>query len=131
MGKFKILIVEDDISIQKLYDKGLSDETYEKKFSGNGIDALESYKLWAPDIVILDIDLPEMDGYSVLKIIREEIEDGDTTVIMATIDSDMHRIHDCIMLGISAYIIKPFNYKKIDDEVMNAYKWDMIPNGKN
>lgn len=126
MDKEKILIVEDDVRIQKLYDKGLSEDVYEKRFSGNGVDALEMYKSWAPDIVILDIGLPEMDGYSVLKKIRIEIKDGETIVIMATGVNDRHKINDCINLGISAYITKPFNYKEINNIVTKTSKGVII-----
>ena len=112
MGKLKILIVEDDLLLQEFYMRGLPEEEYEKRFSGNGVDALEVYKSWKPDIIILDIGLPEMDGYSVLRKIREEIEDEETTIIMITGDSDMHKINDCIKLGISDYVVKPFRYKK-------------------
>ena len=115
MGKLKILIVEDDPILQEFYKIGLPEEEYEKRFSGNGIDALEIYKTWKPDIVILDIGLPEMDGCSVLKKIREEIEDEDTTIIMITGDSDKHKINDCIKLGISDYIVKPFSEKEISN----------------
>jgi DNA-binding response OmpR family regulator len=126
MDKEKILIVEDDVRIQKLYDKGLSEDVYEKRFSGNGVDALEMYKSWAPDIVILDIGLPEMDGYSVLKKIRIEIKDGETIVIMATGVNDRHKINDCINLGISAYITKPFNFKEINNIVTKTSKGVII-----
>ena len=126
MGKVKILIVEDDSIMQKLYDEGLPDAEYEKRFSENGIDALESYKAWAPDIVILDIGLPEMDGYSVLKKIRIEIKDGETIVIMATGVNDRHKINDCINLGISAYITKPFNFKEVNNIVTKTSKGVII-----
>jgi CheY-like chemotaxis protein len=115
MDKEKILIVEDDKSLQKLYDKWLPEEEYEKRFSENGIDALESYKSWKPDIIILDIGLPEMDGYSVLRKIREENEDENITIIMITGDSDKHKINDCIHLGINDYVVKPFKYKDISN----------------
>ncbi len=126
MEKVKILIVEDDVSIQKLYDKGLPDESYEKRFSDNGTEALEIYKSWTPDKIILDIGLPGMDGYSVLNKIRIENKDGDTTVIMATGVSDRHKINDCIRLGISAYIRKPFKYKEINAIVSKTYKGSRI-----
>jgi len=122
MGKVKILIVEDDSILQKLYDEGLPEAEYEKRFSENGIDALESYKEWAPDIVILDIGLPEMDGYNVLIKIRKEMKDNDTTIIMATGVDDKRKMNDCIMLGISSYIVKPFRYEDINEIVMRAYK---------
>lgn len=112
MGKLKTLIVEDDLLLQEFYMLGLPEEEYEKKFSGNGIDALEVYKSWKPEIIILDIGLPQMDGYSVLRKIREEIKDEETTIIMITGDSDKHKINDCIKLGISDYVVKPFKYKK-------------------
>jgi CheY-like chemotaxis protein len=122
MGKVKILIVEDDISTQMLYDKGLSDEVFEKRFDENGVNALETYKTWNPDLIILDIFLPVMTGYSVLNEIRKELKDYVTPIIMATSASSPDDVKGCIKLGIQGYIIKPFNHKEIAEKIMDYYK---------
>ncbi len=68
--KLKILITEDDKLYQKIYDKALLEDVFEKHFVNNGKDAIELYKTWKPNIVILDIGLPDIAGYLVLKEIR-------------------------------------------------------------
>jgi CheY-like chemotaxis protein len=122
MDKLKTLIVEDDESIQQLYKKGLPDDTFEKQFCVNGVDALAKYESWQPDIIILDIFLPVMTGYSVLKKIREEFEDTNTVIIMSTALKQDEHIQDCIKLGIHGYIVKPFKFKTIGTEILRCYQ---------
>ncbi|MBI5179532.1 MAG: response regulator [Nitrospinae bacterium] len=119
MGLLKVLIAEDNKSVQALYNLGLSDERYQKKFASNGEEALGLYGSWAPDVIILDIMMPVMTGYNVLKNIRErEQESGkSTTVIMSTAMSDKSDIMDCARLGIEGYIIKPFKHKELAAKV--------------
>jgi DNA-binding response OmpR family regulator len=121
MDKLKILIVEDDKSTQELYDRGLSADVFEKHFVDNGEEALQIYGSWHPNIIILDIMLPVKSGYSALKEIREEIEDGATTIIMATSLSGIGDIMDCTRLGIQGYIVKPFKYKEIGKKILERY----------
>ena len=127
MGKIKILIVEDDPILQEIYDIGLPEEEYEKRLTGNGFDAIEIYKSWNPDIIILDIGLQEINGYYILRKIRKELKDEDTTIIMATGVSEQNSKLGCIEMGISAYIVKPFKYEEINKLVTKAYKGGKIP----
>jgi CheY-like chemotaxis protein len=118
MDKLKMLIAEDDISTQALYHKGLTDNVFEKRFASNGTEALEIYESWSPDIIILDIYMPYMTGYSLLMKIRNDFEDNKTTIIMATSAHKKDDIQDCMNLGIQGYILKPFNFKKIEAEIL-------------
>jgi len=122
MDKLKILIAEDDVSVQKLYDKGLTDYMFDKRFTSNGVEALELYETWSPDIIILDIFMPIMTGYSVLKKVREELDDTSTAIIMCTSLSEDEHIKDCMKLGIHGYIVKPFNFKTIGTEILQCYQ---------
>jgi CheY-like chemotaxis protein len=122
VDKLKILIVEDDQILQEIYEIGLPEEEYEKRFTSNGYYALEIYTSWNPDIIILDIGLQEMNGYYILRKIRTYFKDEDTTIIMATGVSEKNSILGCIALGISAYIVKPFKYEEINKIVKKAYK---------
>ena len=67
MDKLKILIVEDDKILLALYDEFLVNDVFEKQLITNGKEGLEVYKSWKPDIIVLDIMLPLMSGYMVLK----------------------------------------------------------------
>jgi len=122
MEKLRILIAEDDVSIHALYNKGLTDEFFEKRFASNGTEALEIYKSWGPDIIILDIYMPNMTGYSILMRIRNDFNDNKTTIIMATSAQHNEDIKGCMRLGIQGYIVKPFNFKSISTEILKCYQ---------
>jgi len=55
MSRIKLLIAEDDESTRALYEKGLNNDMFEKRFAVNGEDALDIYFAWHPDIIVLDI----------------------------------------------------------------------------
>ena len=119
--RLKILIAEDDLSAQLLYDKGLSDEVFEKRFARDGEKALEEYRSWKPDIMLLDIMMPVMSGYLLLKEIREKHKDDSTVIIMASSLSGEEDVRDCIKLGIQGYIVKPFKHKELTDKILQYY----------
>lgn len=119
--KIKILIVEDDPSTQMLYEKGLFNQIFDKKVAASGRDALRIYREWCPDIIALDIHLPEMSGYHVLKEIRQTIADRKTTIIMATSQSRSQDITACITIGIEGYIVKPFSLRDIGAKIISYY----------
>jgi CheY-like chemotaxis protein len=122
MEKIKILIAEDDKDTLALYRKGLGVELFEIRAAADGKEALHVYEEWHPDIMVLDIVMPVMTGYSVLKEIRETKKDRTTKIVMATALSTKHDIMDCSKLGISGYIIKPFQYQEIGTLIMNYLK---------
>ncbi len=123
MSKLKILVAEDDISVQLLYEKNLPENKFDLKIVGDGYDLLEMYKSWKPDIILLDILMPLMSGYAALKKIRKlEYEtDSETVIIMATSMTDKEDIVDCIKVGIQGYIVKPFKASRITEMVMAYY----------
>jgi CheY-like chemotaxis protein len=116
------LIAEDEESNQKLYDKGLTDEIFEKCFTSNGVEALEEYEAWSPHIIILDIYMPVMTGFTVLQKIRQELKDTNTAIMICTALAQDDHIKDCIKLGIHGYIVKPFNLKSIGTEILKCYR---------
>jgi DNA-binding response OmpR family regulator len=121
-AKIKILIVEDSPNINLLYDKGLPDTVFEKRFANNGKDGLLVYNDWHPEIIVLDIMLPVMTGYCVLKEIRETTEDKSTTIIMSTSLSEKDDIVSLMKLGIQGYVVKPFSLKEIGGRILKYYE---------
>ena len=121
MSKLKVLIVEDDESLLNLYDAVVSADLFEKRLVPDGRSAIESYKTWHPDVILLDIFLPDMSGCSVLEKIRNEAGDGETTIIISTSTDEKRDMEACKKLGIQGYIVKPFDYKKINDKILAAY----------
>ncbi len=78
----KILIVDDDLHIQRLYKEELEEEGYEIIVAGTGKEALELFEKETPDLVTLDILMPDIDGISLLRKMKEQ--SPKTPIIMST-----------------------------------------------
>jgi CheY-like chemotaxis protein len=122
MDKIKILVVEDDHTTQLLYNKGFFNQVFDIKMVASGRDAILVYDAWHPDIIMLDIYLPEMTGYQVLKAIRTTIKDRKTTIVMATSLSGSEDIKSCMKLGVEGYIVKPFQCMDIGLKILSYYE---------
>lgn len=102
----KILIVEDDLSIAELEKDYLELEGFEVKICNNGVEGLNALKANQFDLLILDVMLPKIDGYTILRSIREE---QDIPVLMVSAKKeDIDKIKG-LSLGADDYITKPFN----------------------
>ena len=122
MDKIRILVAEDEGLIQKLYDNGLHKDVFETRIVSNGEEALKVYNEWSPDAIILDIKMPIMSGYSVLREIREKNKDKDTAIIMATSLSARDDVISCGKIGIQGYIIKPIKVGEVGEKVLGYYQ---------
>ncbi|MDH5525367.1 MAG: response regulator [Desulfobulbaceae bacterium] len=123
MAKLKILIAEDETVTRQLFQIAFKDEElYELRLVANGEDALTAYKAWHPDIVLLDIMMPNMNGFQTLQVIREVLADRVTTVIMISSVVDKGEIVACAKLGIQGYIVKPFAGKTLAQTVINYHR---------
>jgi len=122
MNKIKLLIAEDDESAGVLYDKGLNNDMFEKQYAMNEEEALNIYYSWQPDVIVLDIMMPVMTGYSVLQEIRENAGDKKTTIIMSSSMSTKDDMRDCSKLGIQEYITRPFKYKEIGNAIIHCFQ---------
>lgn len=121
MIPIKILIVEDMANIRKLYDLSLIQNVFDKQFAPDGQTALDTYALWKPDIILLDIGLPVLSGFMVLKHIREKLGDRKTTIIMQTSRSEKGDIVECAKYGIQGYITKPFAPAEVGNRILEYY----------
>lgn len=106
----KILIVEDESNIAQLLHLYLEKEGYETQIAENGGKAVELFRSFHPDLVLLDIMLPVMDGWSVLKKIREESK---CPVIMLTAKGETDDRVQGLESGADDYIVKPFETKEV------------------
>mgnify|MGYP000383242917 CR=1 FL=1 len=106
----KVLIVEDDGNIAELLHLYLEKEGFETQVAQDGGKGVELFRSFQPDLVLLDIMLPIMDGWSVLKKIRE----GDKTpVIMLTAKGETEDKVTGLEQGADDYIVKPFEMKEV------------------
>jgi len=106
----KVLIVEDESNIAELVNLYLKKEGYETMVAGDGGKALELYRLFRPDLVLLDIMLPVMDGWAVCAKIRET---DSTPIIMLTAKGETIDKVAGLEMGADDYIVKPFEMKEL------------------
>lgn len=110
----KLLLVEDDTNLSYIVQSGLQDIIggYEVITAFNGKEGLEAWREHHPDIIISDIDMPVMDGFEMVRLIRET--DGDTPILFAsalTSPKDVRKGYD---IGVNNYVKKPFIPDELD-----------------
>ena len=109
-NKQKILIVDDDENIANLISLYLTKECYETRIEHDGQSALDAFKEYAPNLILLDIMLPGLDGYEVCREIRRESK---VPIIMLSAKTEVFDKVLGLELGADDYIIKPFESKEL------------------
>ena len=120
MPKKKILIVDDEIELVDLVKIRLEARGYDVVTANSGLEGLSKAAREQPDLIILDIAMAEMDGYSTLQKIRCDETLKETPVIMLTAYAQMKSLFE--MEGISDYIVKPFDAHDFVSRVENVLK---------
>ncbi|GIQ69817.1 response regulator [Xylanibacillus composti] len=111
MDKKKVLIVDDQNGIRVLLVEVFSSEGYETFQASNGKLALEIVKKEKPDLVLLDMKIPGMDGLEILKHIKSI--DSDAKVIMMTAYGELDMINEATALGALMHFTKPFDIDEL------------------
>ncbi len=119
--KQTLLIVEDDKKVSALYTKFLSEELFEVTIVTNGRRALDAHEILKPDIIILDINLPDMSGLDVLNEIRTRREDTRTSVIIASASSREEVSAQFENQDIQGYLTKPFDLRSLNDAILESH----------
>ncbi|MBP8984399.1 MAG: sigma-54-dependent Fis family transcriptional regulator [Syntrophobacterales bacterium] len=114
----KIIVIDDDRSISESLELYLSEEGHEVMTANTGTDGLNLVLQTSPDIVILDIRLPDIDGFTVLEDLKEE--NVDAKVIMITAHHDMDTTIRAMKEGAFDYIHKPINIDELDIAIQKA-----------
>ncbi|NDC21998.1 response regulator [bacterium] len=104
--KNKILLVEDDNSLATVYVDRLEAEGFEVKRVENGEDALAAAEGFQPDLVLLDVMMPEINGFDVLDILRNTPKTANLKVIMLTALSQESDKERAMSLGVDDYLVK-------------------------
>ncbi|PKN04871.1 MAG: Fis family transcriptional regulator [Deltaproteobacteria bacterium HGW-Deltaproteobacteria-9] len=118
----KILVIDDDVSISETLELYLTEEGYDVVTAPTGTEGLNQFVKHSPDVVILDIRLPDIDGFTVLEDLREENEN--VKVIMITAHHDMDSTIRAMKEGAFDYIHKPINVDELDIAIKKAVKTD-------
>ncbi len=110
MLKQKVLIVDDDENIAELISLYLEKEQYDTEMASDGEEALRIFEVYDPDLILLDIMLPGMDGYEVCQQIRKK---KDTPIIMLSAKGEVFDKVLGLKMGADDYIVKPFDSNEL------------------
>ena len=114
MTDTKILVVDDDSNISDLLKMYFENEGYDVKTAADGVEGLNFFKLFEPDLVLLDIMLPKKDGWQVCREIREM---SSKPVIMITAKGEVFDKVLGLELGADDFVVKPFDLKELSARV--------------
>ena len=120
----KVLIVEDDTNIAELLHLYLEKEGFETVVANDGGKGVELFRSFHPDLVLLDIMLPVMDGWAVCGKIRETSR---TPIIMITAKSEVFDRIQGLEMGADDYIVKPFEMKELIARINAVLRRTEIP----
>lgn len=102
----KILVIDDDMTFVAMMKVSLDPKVYEATSAGNGVEGLASIEESMPDLILLDIKMPKMDGMEFLREINKKYGEGKIPVLITSNLSSMDKISEGVSLGIRGYFIK-------------------------
>jgi two-component system KDP operon response regulator KdpE len=122
-----ILIVDDELRMRRFIRMNMELEGYQVIEAENGIHALDQIRQFTPDLVVMDVMMPEMDGFETLKLLREI---STVPVILLTVRDDEEDITRGLGLGADDYITKPFSPRVLTSRVaavLRRANWPAAP----
>lgn len=109
-----VLVIEDDQRIRETIARSLADDGHSVRTEGRGADALGVVVDWRPDVLVLDLGLPDIDGTDVLRMVRSV---SSVPVIVATARDDEAEIVRVLDAGADDYIVKPYSAAQLDARI--------------
>jgi two-component system chemotaxis response regulator CheY len=122
MGR-TILAVDDSATVRKFVSVALTMQGFTVMTACDGMDALEKLPHAQVDLVITDLNMPNMDGFELIKALRENPGYKDLPVIILTSLTDHSSKDRGAGLGVNSYLVKPFSLEKIQYEVSKYVSW--------
>ena len=104
-----VMVVDDSVTVRKVTQRLLMREGYNVVLAKDGVDALRQMQEVIPDVMLVDIEMPRMDGFDLTKNVREHADFANVPIIMITSrTADKHRNH-ALSLGVDVFLGKPFS----------------------
>lgn len=107
----RVLVVEDDRALGMFLQRGLAVEGHEVEWVGDGEAAVQRSRTWTPDLIVLDLGLPQRDGREVLTVLSEEL--SRSSVLVLTGRSEVEERVRCLNLGADDFLSKPFSFQEL------------------
>ena len=115
----KLLVIDDDANICEMLKIYFENEGYQVRTAGDGIDGIQFFKIFEPDLVLLDIMMPKKDGWQVCREIREISQ---KPIIMITAKGEVFDKVLGLELGADDFIVKPFDNHQLIEKLTDAYQ---------
>lgn len=110
-----LLVVDDQMGVRRLLYEAFTEQGYEVEMAGGGLEAIEKVKVRKPDLILMDMKMPGMNGLGALKEIKAIYDDA--IVIMMTAYGELEIVAEAMHLGVREYITKPFDINELRDLV--------------
>lgn len=120
MSQTKILVVDDEVEFASALSERLQLRDYDVKVASNALEALAAIHKDRPDVVLLDLRIPGMDGIEILKTIKQY--DPTIEVIMLTGHGDKESVEEGMKGGVFEYIMKPIDISELTSKIDRAKK---------
>ncbi len=117
----KILVVDDDEHILRSLAQYLELEDFDVTTASSGVEALERFAESRPDLMVLDVMMPGMDGFEVLQKIRQDTETSALPVLMLTARDQHADIMKGYQMGATSYLVKPFNLDELVEAINEVF----------
>ena len=117
-----ILLIDDDAMIRALVTKGLARKGMKVIEATGGADGLLKLSQSAFDLVLLDVHMPDMDGFETLRAIRLQMQGREIPIIMLTADDEPRAIETAFEIGAKDFITKPINLRLLEQRIRYAIR---------
>lgn len=122
MSKSKILVVDDEVNIVELIKMNLEGSGYEVIEAYTGMEAITQTDFFSPDLILLDLMLPDIDGLQVCRMLRKNIKTQDIPIIMVTAKSEEIDKVQGLTIGADDYITKPFGVSELEARIKTVLR---------
>lgn len=116
----RVLVVDDEPDVVMIIKTTLQAEGYDVVSANNGKDALEEAFETRPDLIVLDVMMPGMTGFDVLKELKANESTATVPIVMLTGVSEKSKIQEAIQSGIDYYVVKPFDFDDLLSKIKQA-----------
>jgi CheY-like chemotaxis protein len=108
-----VLVVDDDALARQLITRALDPQAYELRYAGDGIEALNQLRRMRPDVILMDVRMPGLDGVSLTQRLKAEPQLARIPIILMTGDSSRQTLASSIDVGAAAFLLKPYTRESL------------------
>ncbi|MFH1416157.1 MAG: response regulator [Elusimicrobiota bacterium] len=120
-AKRKVLVIDDDIYIAEMIKDGLELKGYEVEIATTGKDGIDKAFRCKPSIITLDLNMPGMTGFEILKKLKSDYSTKDIPIFILTVVDEKKSLNEAFLLGAKEYIVKPFSLMNLRSLIEDNY----------